>query len=854
MKDHAMPSLRFFVLAVFLSIFAPFRMALAFTVPDQTSANVSFTINGVTLTWTATSDNVDAFNGVIAQELYNSGRLVVSFDTPVNIEQIHYLMDGGSNFAVAAYDPVGSFISGHSNWTTSNTWTNLSPGRDLSSFVNVSRLEFYNYDGDQLTNRVNIDSITFSVTSPPDPVITGATFDAATGALVVTGADLVSNAGALNDIDVSMLSISGANSTSHTLTSGDVEITSATSFTVLLNAADRDALLGILNKNGLSSDDGTTYNLAAAGNWIPGSANAGFLADLTGNGITVSNVSSPTISSAVFDLATGVLTVTGMNIPSNTGAANDIDVSALTFTGEGGASYTLTSATDVEITSSTGFSVTLSGADLTAVAALLNANGVTSRDGTTYNLAAADNWATGAAASVDISDTSGNGIAVSNWTASVSSAPTNLVATAGDAQVSIAFTAPANDGGASITDYEYQIDGGSWVSAGTTSSPVVITGLTNGTTYAIKLRAVNSAGNGTESVAVNVTPASSATPATDFAANETVIRQMVQADAMRSLNTLLAMNQNMMRDARGRLVSSQQGQASRDIPFDIDGSFIATRDGISTQGSFFQQSGDAETGTRRLIFGDFLVQRDEESGSTTATLDARVAWERMVDDATMLGYFIGAELAHSNLEGSFAGDQDRYGMTVGAYAVHALSESLFLDGYATLGAGQNDLQASNGVLALESDYSTWTVSVGGAVTGVISQPGYDFLPELAFNYGRTQIGQVGFTGTAYGVVDNTLSLDAGDVSIASLTFRPEIQVSMDGGPVARAETVFSFSPRLICEELRMATTSSDCGTGLELGLSSAYNDGLGSLDMRLMRDWVGDATRTSFRLQFEHRF
>ena len=69
MKDHAMPSLRFFVLAVFLSIFAPFRMALAFTVPDQTSANVSFTINGVTLTWTATSDNVDAFNSVIAQEL-----------------------------------------------------------------------------------------------------------------------------------------------------------------------------------------------------------------------------------------------------------------------------------------------------------------------------------------------------------------------------------------------------------------------------------------------------------------------------------------------------------------------------------------------------------------------------------------------------------------------------------------------------------------------------------------------------------------------------------------------------------------------------------------------------------------
>ena len=363
------------------------------------------------------------------------------------------------------------------------------------------------------------------------------------------------------------------------------------------------------------------------------------------------------------------------------------------------------------------------------------------------------------------------------------------------------------------------------------------------------------------------------TAAAEFNENHSAILSIVQADAARSLRSTLSLNRQMASDARSRFserfvtrslcnsdpeasdpVQSYDGIWCDDIPFDIEGSFIATRDGISTQGSFFQQSGDAETGTRRLIFGDFLVQRDEESGSTTATLDARVAWERMVDDATMLGYFIGAELAHSNLEGSFAGDQDRYGMTVGAYAVHALSESLFVDGYATLGAGQNELEASNGVLALESDYSTWTVSVGGALTGVISQPGYDFLPELAFNYGRTQIGQVGFTGTAYGVVDNTLSLDAGDVSIASLTFRPEIQVSMDGGPVARAETVFSFSPRLICEEVRMATTSSDCGTGLELGLSSAYNDGLGSLDMRLMRDWVGDATRTSFRLQFEHSF
>ena len=91
-------------------------------------------------------------------------------------------------------------------------------------------------------------------------------------------------------------------------------------------------------------------------------------------------------------------------------------------------------------------------------------------------------------------------------------APTGLSATPGNGQATIAFTAPASDGGAAITDYEYQIDSGSWVSAGTTTSPLTITGLTNGTTYSVKLRAVNSAGAGAASSPVNVTPAASSSP------------------------------------------------------------------------------------------------------------------------------------------------------------------------------------------------------------------------------------------------------------------------------------------------------------------------------------------------------
>jgi len=88
----------------------------------------------------------------------------------------------------------------------------------------------------------------------------------------------------------------------------------------------------------------------------------------------------------------------------------------------------------------------------------------------------------------------------------VPAAPTALVATDGSGQTSIAFI-PGSDNGSPITDYEYSLDGGPWASAGVTSSPVVVTGLINGTPYSVKVRAVNLAGSGAESLAVAANPA-----------------------------------------------------------------------------------------------------------------------------------------------------------------------------------------------------------------------------------------------------------------------------------------------------------------------------------------------------------
>ena len=88
----------------------------------------------------------------------------------------------------------------------------------------------------------------------------------------------------------------------------------------------------------------------------------------------------------------------------------------------------------------------------------------------------------------------------------VAGAPTITAVTAGDGQLSVAFTAPSDTGGATVTDYDYQLNGGSWVSVGATTSPFTISSLTNGTEYLVRVRAVTSEGDGAASGPATGTP------------------------------------------------------------------------------------------------------------------------------------------------------------------------------------------------------------------------------------------------------------------------------------------------------------------------------------------------------------
>ena len=211
-------------------------------------------------------------------------------------------------------------------------------------------------------------------------------------------------------------------------------------------------------------------------------------------GFTASGATSPIIVTGLTNGTAYTFTVTATNsagagsASGASGSATPLGSQSITFANPGaknfGTTPTLTatssSALTVSFTSSTsGVCTITSGGVLAFVAA-----------GTcTINSDQAGNSSTSAATQV-----------TQSFTVSpvVPGAPTIGTATASSGQTSVAFTAPASTGGASITSYTVTSSPGSFTASGS-SSPIVVTGLTNGTAYTFTVTATNSAGTGTAS-------------------------------------------------------------------------------------------------------------------------------------------------------------------------------------------------------------------------------------------------------------------------------------------------------------------------------------------------------------------
>ncbi len=214
------------------------------------------------------------------------------------------------------------------------------------------------------------------------PSITHAGYDAGTGVLSLSGHNFTK---ALSDYLLTNLSITGDGNNSYSLSQDSIVKTVAdTALTIKLSSADQLAVDGLLNKNGILANDGSThYQISAAAGWDAGAAAAD-------TALTVKKAALPSLNKVSYDAATGVFTITGNHL-ANHGSSNGIALANFSLT-TGNGSYTFSASDDsVSQLSTKRFSINLSSTDQATVNSLLSDNGKGPL-GQAYNLAATANW------------------------------------------------------------------------------------------------------------------------------------------------------------------------------------------------------------------------------------------------------------------------------------------------------------------------------------------------------------------------------------------------------------------------------------------------------------------------------
>ena len=192
-----------------------------------------------------------------------------------------------------------------------------------------------------------------------------------------------------------------------------------------------------------------------------------------------------------------------------------------------------------------GVEVQLAQFTTSTVTSLLSSPTITAIDGNVYNSSAYIRNAPFAYINLQLNDpnitfsrleftqnSGGGGFEIDNITtgtgygaasATTPSAPTITTITNNAGTATINFTAPTSNGGSVITNFEYTTDGGTtWTafSPVTTSSPVTVSGLTNGTTYPFQLRAVNAIGSGAPSNIISTTVTTNMLPTISSISNQ----------------------------------------------------------------------------------------------------------------------------------------------------------------------------------------------------------------------------------------------------------------------------------------------------------------------------------------------
>jgi len=296
----------------------------------------------------------------------------------------------------------------------------------------------------------------------------------------------------------------------------------------LVNAGAASMTISSISVAGLDdSDFAVTGGTCASGDVVTGKASCTIdvTFDPTQMGARVASLQVTTSAGAV----SSVLTGTGTNAASPGLTPASVNFGAWDITAGASAAQTVTLA------NSGGSAMTITGISMTGSgAADFTRSGGTCSNGATVSASASctigvafdPTQVGGASALLQVVTSAGTVTSVLTGTGTgaspsppspdsrVPGAPQDVAGTPGDSVVIVAWVPPVDSGSFAVTDYQVEAEpGGASCRVGAAARQCVVAGLTNGTPYAFRVRALNGAGWGAySSWSERVTPEAAPTP------------------------------------------------------------------------------------------------------------------------------------------------------------------------------------------------------------------------------------------------------------------------------------------------------------------------------------------------------
>lgn len=374
--------------------------------------------------------------------------------------------------------------------------------------------------------------------------------------------------------------------------------------------------------------------------------------------------------------------------------------------------------------------------------------------------------------------------------------------------------------------------------------------------YVVVIEAEDGAGNVT-AMTITVTVADTAEGALDRAREE--IEEIISDAEVAKLRNQQSSLRSLTQSARDRLSGGGCGGNTDDATTSANSGDETCRDerdrtfNMSANGETLSISGSNRLtvqrgNTRRLTQID--VQVSQENGLTNLSLNGKVAFELQPSDRALYGIFLGANLSRSEGGRSLRGTLDFAGLTLGAYAVNEVVENIFSEAYAAVGKGRNMLQLGDGNLVVDGSYDSTELHLGWIASGRIERGKWEYWPELALQWSRSQTSPLSLTGSI--PAGTTAATWEGlRTTLGTVTLATDVIYKLGG------ETDpwrLRIKPGIQCEELRGRQPMSDCGATVTFGIDHNSDDGRHRLAAEATVEKVGVSTGSSATLSYEFRF